>query len=194
MNMAAITIQFFNGIDEKVVPKIRLTKSKYGHCFALYVRSVSYGRARKLRERAFIICFPRRLFPFDAITIRPSANQPGTRQTSRQPISRSATYCLTTYCLIHTPWGIHRETKNISRLWFLDAFIRLACEIFSCQHPLYLTSSLPRKKSKRRQRLLLQLRGRRNAVMSKIKTHPLYGWMIWNRDSKSRCKKIFQTT
>ena len=29
--MATIAIQFFNGIDEKVVPQIRLTKSKYGH-------------------------------------------------------------------------------------------------------------------------------------------------------------------
>ena len=29
--MATVAIQFFNGIDENVVPQIRLTKSKYGY-------------------------------------------------------------------------------------------------------------------------------------------------------------------
>ena len=36
--MATISIQFFNGIDEKVVPQIRLTKSKYGHAGQAYFR------------------------------------------------------------------------------------------------------------------------------------------------------------
>ena len=36
--MATIAIQFFNGIDEKVVPQIRLTKSKSGHAGQAYFR------------------------------------------------------------------------------------------------------------------------------------------------------------
>ena len=36
--MSAIAIQFFNGIDEKVVPQIRLTKSKDGHAGQAYFR------------------------------------------------------------------------------------------------------------------------------------------------------------
>ena len=36
--MTSISIQFFNGIDEKVVPQIRLTKSKSGHAGQAYFR------------------------------------------------------------------------------------------------------------------------------------------------------------
>ena len=36
--MASIAIQFFNGIDEKVVPQIRLTKSKSGQAGQAYFR------------------------------------------------------------------------------------------------------------------------------------------------------------
>ena len=36
--MAVIAIQFFNGIDEKVVPQIRLTKSKDSHVGQAYFR------------------------------------------------------------------------------------------------------------------------------------------------------------
>jgi len=36
--MATIAIQFFNGIDEKVVPQIRLTKSKDGQAGQAYFR------------------------------------------------------------------------------------------------------------------------------------------------------------
>ena len=36
--MAAISIQFFNGIDEKVVPQIRLSKSKSGQAGQAYFR------------------------------------------------------------------------------------------------------------------------------------------------------------
>ena len=36
--MAAIAIQFFNGIDEKVVPQIRLSKSKSGQAGQAYFR------------------------------------------------------------------------------------------------------------------------------------------------------------
>ena len=36
--MSAIAIQFFNGIDEKVVPQIRLTKSKYSQAGQAYFR------------------------------------------------------------------------------------------------------------------------------------------------------------
>ena len=36
--MSAIAIQFFNGIDEKVVPQIRLTKSKDSHAGQAYFR------------------------------------------------------------------------------------------------------------------------------------------------------------
>ena len=38
MNMASIAIQFFNGVDEKVVPQIRLTKSRSGHAGQAYFR------------------------------------------------------------------------------------------------------------------------------------------------------------
>ena len=38
MYMAAIAIQFFNGIDERVVPQIRLTKSKDGQAGQAYFR------------------------------------------------------------------------------------------------------------------------------------------------------------
>ena len=36
--MAVIAIQFFNGVDEKVVPQIRLTKSKSGQAGQAYFR------------------------------------------------------------------------------------------------------------------------------------------------------------
>ena len=36
--MSAIAIQFFNGIDEKVIPQIRLTKSKSGQAGQAYFR------------------------------------------------------------------------------------------------------------------------------------------------------------
>ena len=36
--MAFVSIQFFNGIDEKVVPQIRLTKSRDGHAGQAYFR------------------------------------------------------------------------------------------------------------------------------------------------------------
>ena len=36
--MATIAIQFFNGVDEKVVPQIRITKSKDGQAGQAYFR------------------------------------------------------------------------------------------------------------------------------------------------------------
>ena len=36
--MSAVAIQFFNGIDEKVIPQIKLTKSKYGQAGQAFFR------------------------------------------------------------------------------------------------------------------------------------------------------------
>ena len=36
--MKDVAIQFFNGVDEKVIPQIRLTKSKYGYAGQAFFR------------------------------------------------------------------------------------------------------------------------------------------------------------
>ena len=35
--MNNVAIQFFNGIDEKIIPEIRLTKSKYGEAGQVFL-------------------------------------------------------------------------------------------------------------------------------------------------------------